>query len=116
MAESREVREEFEKLAERNDFVMATIVDTHATIRTIGGGDHVGDIESKSTSDQFIWTSDKASLGWCLGGRAFEMAQQLLSDPKELADFKDAVEDAFNGHLQFLRNQLKDLDSDKDEE
>jgi hypothetical protein len=116
MAESREVREEFEKLAARNDFSMATIVDTHMTIRTIGGGDHVGDIESRSSSEQFVWTRDKAALGWCLGGRAFEMAQQLLLDPQELADFKNAVEDAFNCHLQFLRDQLETLDSGEDKE
>lgn len=114
MAESAETRQEFERLTEPSDLNMSMIVDTHTAIRTIGRCEHVGDIESRSSSEQFIWTSDMASLGWCLGGRAFEMAQQLLSDPKELEDFKDAVEDAFYSHFHFLRRQLEKLDSNED--
>jgi|LakMenEpi03Aug12_release.lakeMendotaPanAssembly.Ray.scaffolds.fasta_scaffold681035_3 hypothetical protein len=110
MFEKSKIRKEFERLAEDNEIPMATIVNTQMSLRTIGGGNSVGDVESRNTAEQFVWTSESASLGWCLGGRAFEMLQQLLSRPKEIEDCKDGFLDAADGYFSQLRDELDEID------
>lgn len=110
MLEKSKTRKEFERLIERNEFSMATIVNMQMSLRTIGGSDHVGDIDSRNTAEQFVWTRENASLGWCLGNRAFALLQQLLSDPKEIEDCKDGFLDAADSYFSALRDALDEID------
>lgn len=115
MSEKSKVRKEFERLTERNDFSMATVVNMQMSIRTIGGGDHVGDIETQSSTDQFVWSSAKAALGWCMGGRAIDMARQLLSHPDELMEFKNGVVNGLEEYLYSLRKDFENIDREDNE-
>lgn len=110
MPEKRKVREEFEKLAECNDFVMSKIITMQMSARTIGGGDYVGDIDTKNAAEQFVWNSSKAELGWCIGVHVFDMVRQLLSHPIELTGFKDAILDSLEDYLNSIRDDLEKID------
>lgn len=110
MSEKSKVRKEFERLTERNEFSMATVVNMQMSLRVIGGGEHVGDIETQTSTSQFVWTPAKAELGGCLGGRALDMARELLSHPDELVAFKNGVVNSLEEYLYSLRSALEKID------
>jgi hypothetical protein len=90
-----------------NDYAMAKIVRTRCSIKTVGGGDHMGDVENINVDEQFVWTQAKAELGWCLGHRFTRLAQKVLDDPEELVEFKRGVISCVDELLEDLKQQLE---------
>jgi transcription elongation factor Elf1 len=99
-------------LIARSNYDMATIVKMDMSIKTVGGGDYVGDVEKNSVSDHFVWTTAKASLGWCIGVRISMMAQKLFGNIEDYKDFCDAVLDGFTTHLDETRDKLDELETE----
>lgn len=106
----REKREELEQLTDRNDLSMATVVKMKMSIDTIGGGDHVGDSAHITAREQFIHTSAKTSLGYCLGSHAVHLCRGVLDTPERLEEFKDGVINCIEEELYTIRTELEKLD------
>jgi len=106
------VREDYEP-TDRNKFGMASIVNLHIDIKTVGGGDYMGDVEKRKSQMQFVHTSAKASLGWCIGCRVSDMMLQLFTDPEEFVDFFKGVKSNINDYLSSTLETLEKIENEQ---
>lgn len=108
MFEKGKKRKEFERLAECNEFSMVTIVEMRMNIRTIGGGDAVGDIESRHAREQFVRAAGQNDFGYSVGVHASALAEKLLT-PADLVRFKDAIVSCVDEYIDALHFDMDEI-------
>lgn len=92
--------------ADPNEYPMHSVVRFRLDVHNRCGGDYAGDEDKYSFDEQFVWTSAKAELGWCMGVNITHTLAKFFDDPKELEEFKQAVISCVEEQLDETRDSL----------
>jgi hypothetical protein len=111
VSNKRKKRKELEHAVNQNDFAMASVVKMKMSINSLFGGDYVGDCDAAVAREQFVHTSAKADLGWCLGVHVVAMVARVLKSPEKLQSFKNSVMNFVDEELDEYRDEIEKIDN-----